>query len=304
MTYSIVARDPETGALGVGVQTCMFAVGAIVPWARAGVGAVATQAFSERAYGWRCLEAMADGRSAEQALAAARAADGAAAMRQVGVVDSTGSTAAFTGELCVDHAGDQLGSGFAVQANMMASPDVWPAMAGAFESAQGLLAERLLAALVAGEAAGGDARGRMSAALLVVDGERRDDATDGVLVDLRVDAHDEPLGELARLLRASDAFRHYFRAVDAIGAGDNAAVSREIGAALTLLPDDENLLFVRAGSLFFDGRIDEGRAALDELLGRRPTWSTIIRSFVDKGMISLPPGVDIAELLGSEVAPD
>ncbi len=298
MTYSIVARDPETGALGVGVQTCMFAVGAIVPWARAGVGAVATQAFSERAYGWRCLEAMADGRSAEQALAAARAADGAAAMRQVGVVDSTGSAAAFTGELCVDHAGDQLGSGFAVQANMMASPDVWPAMAGAFESAQGLLAERLLAGLVAGEAAGGDARGRMSAALLVVDGERRDDASDGVLVDLRVDAHDEPLGELARLLRASDAFRHYFRAVDAIGAGDNAAVSREIGAALTLLPDDENLLFVRAGSLFFDGRIDEGRAALQELLVRRPTWSTIMRSFVDKGMISLPPGVDIADLLG------
>jgi len=276
----------------------MFAVGAIVPWARAGVGAVATQAFSERAYGWRCLEAMADGRTAEQALATARNADDAAAMRQVGVVDATGSTAAFTGALCVEHAGDQLGSGFAVQANMMASPDVWPAMAGAYESAPGRLPERLLAALVAGEEAGGDARGRMSAALLVVDGERRDDATDGVLVDVRVDAHEQPLDELARLLRASDAFDHYFRAVDAIGAGDNAAVSREIGAAAALLPNDENILFVRAGSLFFDGRLDEGRAALQELLGRRATWSTIMRSFVDKGMIAMPPGVDLAELLG------
>lgn len=298
MTYSIVARDPETGALGVGVQTCMFAVGATVPWARAGVGAVATQAFSERAYGWRCLEAMAGGRPAGEALAAARAADDAAAMRQVGVVDATGSSAAFTGELCVDYAGDQHGPGFTVQANMMASPDVWPAMAGAYESASGRLPERLLAALVAGEEAGGDARGRMSAALLVVDGERRDDATDGVLVDLRVDAHDEPLDELARLLRASDAFDHYFRAVDAMGAGDNAAVSREVGEALALLPDDENILFVRAGSLFFAGRIDEGRAALRALLGRRPTWSTIVRSFVDKGLIAMPPGVDLAELLG------
>src|SRR5689334_12345243 len=102
MTYSIVARDPETGELGVAVQTCMFAVGRIVPWARAGVGAVATQAFTERAYGWRCLHAMADGSSAETALAAARATDDASAMRQVGVVDATGSTAAFTGELCVD----------------------------------------------------------------------------------------------------------------------------------------------------------------------------------------------------------
>jgi uncharacterized Ntn-hydrolase superfamily protein len=112
-------------------------------------------------------------------------------MRQVGVVDATGSSAAFTGELCVDYAGDQHGPGFTVQANMMASPDVWQAMAGAYESASGRLPERLLAAFVAGEEAGGDARGRMSPALLVVDGERRDDATDGVLVDLRVDAHDE-----------------------------------------------------------------------------------------------------------------
>jgi uncharacterized Ntn-hydrolase superfamily protein len=297
MTYSIVARDPETGALGVAVQTCMFAVGAIVPWARAGVGAVATQAFSERAYGWRCLAALADGRSAADALTAARAADDASVMRQVGVVDATGSTAAFTGDLCVDYAGEQLGAGFAVQANMMASSDVWPAMAAAYESARGPFAARLLTALVAGEQAGGDARGRMSAALLVVDGERRDDATDGVLVNIRVDAHDQPLDELARLLVASDAFAHYFRAVDAI-AGDPAVVAQEIEAAHALLPDDENILFVRAGALFLKGRIAEGQAAMLELFDRRPTWRTIVRSFADKGLFAIPPGVDVEELFG------
>jgi uncharacterized Ntn-hydrolase superfamily protein len=297
MTYSIVARDPESGALGVAVQTCMFAVGSPVPWARAGVGAVATQAFSERAYGWRCLDAMAAGRSAEAALASARDVDPVSVMRQVGVVDAEGSSAAFTGEFCIDHAGHRLGAGYAVQANMMASPDVWPAMAAAYESAPGPFADRLLAALVAGEDAGGDARGRMSAAMVVVDGERRDDAADGVLVDIRVDAHDRPLDELARLLRTSDAFGHYFRAVDALGAGDGAGALREIDLAHRLLPDDENILFVRAGALFLNDRIDEGRVLMQALLDQRPTWSTVLASFVDKGLIAVPPGVDAAEFL-------
>jgi len=297
MTYSIVARDPESGALGVAVQTCMFAVGATVPWARAGVGAVATQAFAERAYGRRCLEAIAGGASAEDALASARAADVGAAMRQVGVVDAGGSVAAFTGELCVDHAGHRLGSGYAVQANMMASSDVWPAMAAAYETASGRLPARLLAALVAGERAGGDARGSMSAAVLVVDGERREDATDGVVVDVRVDAHDHPLDELARLLDVADAFDHYFHAVDALTSGDAAGGLREAETAHASLPEEENILFVRAGALFFNGRFDECRAAMADLLARRPTWSTILRSFVDKGMFSIPPGVDVDEFL-------
>src|SRR5262245_37318528 len=156
MTYSIVARDPETGQLGVGVQTCMFAVGAMVPWARAGVGAVASQAVAEPAYGPRCLDALADGGTAATALDAAAAADPIAALRQVGVVGADGSVAASTGELCIDHAGHQLGDGFAVQGNMLRSPEVWPAMAAAFVDATGPLAQRLLAALFAGEAAGGD----------------------------------------------------------------------------------------------------------------------------------------------------
>jgi uncharacterized Ntn-hydrolase superfamily protein len=303
VTYSIVARDPETGALGVAVQTCMFAVGATVPWARAGVGAVATQSFTEKAYGPRCLAAMADGRAAPDALHAARAVDPGSAMRQVGVVDATGSVANFTGELCIEHAGDRTGDGYAVQANMMASAAVWPAMATAYETASGPFARRLLAALAAGEDAGGDARGAMSAAMKIVDGERREDANDGVLVDVRVDEHQRPLDELARLLTFADAFDHYFRAVDAIGTGDLDAVRREIDAAHELAPADENILFVRAGSLFFDGRIDEGRAALRALIEARPSWATVIRSFAEKDLFAMPPGVSLDDLTGPSAEP-
>jgi uncharacterized Ntn-hydrolase superfamily protein len=132
VTYSIVAPDDTTGDLGVGVQTAMFAVGSIVPWVRAGVGAVATQAIGEPAYGPRCLDALAGGAHASEALATAQAEEPMAELRQVGVVGADGSAATATGALCIDHAGDTLGEGFAVQANMMSTPDVWPAMAAAF----------------------------------------------------------------------------------------------------------------------------------------------------------------------------
>jgi uncharacterized Ntn-hydrolase superfamily protein len=157
MTYSIVARDAATGELGVAVQSCMFAV-----------GAVATQAIGEPAYGRRCLDVLATGGRATDALTSAQAVDPLAALRQVGVVAADGTAAATTGELCIDHAGDVVGDGYCVQANMISSPRVWSAMAAAFEAATGPLPRRLLAALEAREAAGGDARGRMSAALLVV----------------------------------------------------------------------------------------------------------------------------------------
>jgi hypothetical protein len=156
MTYSVVARDPASGALGVAVQSCFFAVGAVVPWARPGVGAVATQAFADPAYGHRCLDALAAGSSAAEALDKASAADPAAFLRQVGVVAADGSVAAHTGAGCIDHAGHRTGDGVAVQANMMASPSVWPAMADAYAYATG--PRRLLAALDAAQAAGGDAR--------------------------------------------------------------------------------------------------------------------------------------------------
>ena len=206
MTYSIVARDPDSGAFGVAVQTCWFAVGAIVPWAIAGVGAVATQAMVEVSYGPKCLEKLVAGAGAGQALDGVRADDEGADVRQVAVIDAVGGVSAHTGALCIDYAGHHTGSHYSVQANMMASAGVWPAMAEAYEGATGTFPERLLHVLRAAEDAGGDARGRMSAAMLIVDGERHDHPWQGVLVDVRVDHDDRPLDAIERLLGAADAF--------------------------------------------------------------------------------------------------
>jgi len=296
VTYSIVARDPGTGLLGVAVQTAMFAAGAGVPWACAGVGAVATQAITEGAYGPRCLDAIQAGASAPAALAQAQAADEAALLRQVGVVAADGSVAAMTGEWCIDHAGHLLGDGFTVQANMMASPAVWPAMAETYQGSSAPFPRRLLAALEAGQAAGGDARGRMAAALLVVEAEPRDPWA-GRLVDLRVDRSNDPLAELRRLLDASDSYDRFGRAVGALFSGDPATALASADEGLGLLPGEENLRFVRAGALAASGDNDGAVAELRALITARPSWAIIIRSFAAKGLLAMPPPA-LAELLG------
>lgn len=298
MTYSIVARDSSTGDVGVAVQTCFFGVGAIVPWARAGVGAVATQAFAERAYGPRCLDALGSGAGAGDALARARADDPGAELRQVAVVGADGTTAVATGELCLDHAGHSAGDGWSTQANMVSSPEVWGAMATAYQGAKGPLARRLLAALEAGEAAGGDARGRMSAALLVVAGQVPDDPGGGVVVDLRVDRSEDPLGDLARLLDAADAFARFDGAADQLFGGDPAAALGTIDGALEILPGEENMRMIRAGALLASGATEEGVAEVRALVASRPTWEVIFRGFAGKGLLPVPPGVAIDDLFG------
>jgi uncharacterized Ntn-hydrolase superfamily protein len=308
MTYSIVARDPQTGLLGVAVQTAMFAVGSTVPWARAGVGAVATQAMAEPAYGTRCLDALQAGASAQAALDQAMTADQAALLRQVAVVDANGSAAAFTGEWCIDQAGHIVGDGFAAQANMMASPDVWPAMAAAYGSAapmpeagsSGLdggdrandeaawsFGRRLLAVLEAGQAAGGDARGVMSAALIIVAGQRAEPWA-GRLVDLRTDRGDDPLGQLRRLLDAAEAYARFGSAVDALVGGDARAALDAADRGLVLLPGEENLRFIRSGALLAAGDEEAGRAVLRALIDDRPSWAVVVRGFAAKGLLTLP----------------
>ena len=296
MTYSIVARDPGTGLLGVAVQTAMFAAGASVLWARAGVGAVATQAITEGAYGPRCLDVIQGGASAPAALAQGQSADEAALLRQVGVVAADGSVAAMTGEWCIDHAGHLLGDGFAVQANMMASPAVWPAMAEAYQSSPEGFPRRLLAALEAGQAAGGDARGMMAAALVVVAAEPCDPWA-GRLVDLRVDRSNAPLEELRRLLDASDGYDGFGRAVGALFSGDPAAALASADEGLSALPGEENLRFVRAGALAASGDNAGAVGELRALIAARPSWATIIRSFAARGLLTMPPSA-LAELLG------
>jgi uncharacterized Ntn-hydrolase superfamily protein len=299
MTYSIVARDPASGALGVAVQSCYFTVGPVVCWARAGVGAVATQALAEPAYGPTCLGLLADGASAAEALGDAWERDPGHDVRQVAVVDAAGGGAARTGALCIDYAGDQGGEGYRVQANMMASDRVWPAMAEAFESAPGPLTDRLLAALDAAEAAGGDARGRMSAAMLVVDGERRDDPWAGVLVDVRVDHHPEPLGELRRLVRNAGAFRACDRGEHALFSGDPAGALAAADEGLAVLPEEGNLHLLRAGALLMSGRVDEGIAEARALVATQPSWAVVLRSVASTGLFPLPTDVDLDDVLGA-----
>ena len=200
-TYSIVARDPATGELGVAVQSHWFSVGSVVAWARPGVGAVATQSVAEVAHGPNALERLAAGLDAGGAIAAVLANDEQARYRQLGVVDAEGGSAAHTGEGCIPYAGEVVGEGFACQANMMARDTVPAAMASAYRAAEGDLAARLMAALLAAEDEGGDVRGRQSAALLVVPATGEPWRT---RFDVRVEDHADPLGELQRR-RASRA---------------------------------------------------------------------------------------------------
>lgn len=293
MTYSIVARDAATGELGIAVETCFFAVGQVVPWARPGVGVVASQAIAEPAYGPRCLDAMEAGLSVTDALASAQAEDEMAEVRQVGVVAADGSSTSFTGSLCIDCAGGQTGDGFAVQGNMLSTPEVWPAMAEAFTGSTGPLARRMLAALVAGEEAGGDARGRMSAALLVVEGTPAAKPAAGTLIDLRVDRSDDPFADLTRLLDASDAFAAFGRALDALLAGDADTALATLDGALGILPGEDNLRFLRGGALITSGATDEGIAEMKALIADRPSWEVVIRSFAASGLLPLPEGVSI-----------
>lgn len=207
-TFSIVAFDPETGDLGVAVQSKFLAVGAVVPYARAGVGAVATQSYANLLYGPRGLDLLAQGLHPQEVIERLTTADPEARLRQVGVVDAQGRAAAFTGEGCFAWAGHRTGKNVAVQGNILTGPETVDAMYETFLSARGDLAERLVAALAAGQEAGGDRRGQQSAALLVVrEGGSYGGFTDKY-IDLRVDDHPRPIEELARLLKL---WRVYFQ---------------------------------------------------------------------------------------------
>ncbi len=200
-TFSIVARDPQNGDLGIAVASKFLAVGSVVPWAQAGAGAVATQASANASFGPRGLAMLAEGHSAEETLSALLDGDPEREHRQVGIVDSQGRAAAHTGSRCFDWAGHIVGDGFATQGNILASKQVVEAVASAFTQATGELAERLAAALQAGDEAGGDRRGRQSAALYVARARGSYGGTLDRYIDLRVDDHAEPVAELARLLR-------------------------------------------------------------------------------------------------------
>jgi uncharacterized Ntn-hydrolase superfamily protein len=273
VTYSIVARDPATGELGVAVQSHWFSVGSVVTWGRAGLGVVATQSIAEPAYGPRILDRLAAGEQPQAAVDAELRADEQARFRQVAALDGAGRVAAHTGEACIPFAGHVEGDGFSAQANMMASEEVWPAVARAFESAEGSLARRLIAALEAGEAAGGDVRGRQSAALLVVPAEGEPWHR---IVELRVEDHPEPLEELRRLLALREAYDLADEADQLMSQGRFDEAGDRGRRALELAPDNAELMFWSGLALAHQGQVDQGVAMVRRAIELHSGWADLL----------------------------
>ena len=271
-TYSIVARDAETGHLGVAVQSHWFSVGPIVPWAEAGVGAVATQSFADPAYGPLGLELMRAGKTANEALRGLLAADEHPEVRQVAMIDAKGNVATHTGDKCIPGAGHIIGEKFSVQANLMLNDQVWPAMAEAYKNASGDLAERMLAALDAAQAVGGDIRGKQSAAILVVSDSSTGRPWVDRHIDLRVEDHSEPLVELRRLLQVHRAYQHMNAGDVAIEKGDVDGALREYGAAQEMMPDNLEMAYWTAVSLVNAGRLNDSLSLFRKVFEGEPNW--------------------------------
>ncbi|MCZ6688240.1 MAG: DUF1028 domain-containing protein [Planctomycetota bacterium] len=287
-TYSIVARDPATGEMGVAVQSHWFSVGPIVPWAEPGVGAVATQSFVDPRYGPLGLELMRAGRSAEEALSALVSTDKGEAVRQVAMVDAKGRVAAHTGSRAIFAAGHQLGNQYSVQANLMEKPTVWPAMAKAYEASGGDLAERLLAALEAAEAEGGDIRGRQSAAILVVSATSTGKPWTDRLFDLRVEDHPKPVAELRRLVQLQRAYRK-------LNEGDEWVTEKEMDKAMaaykeatTIVPDEATngeAAFWVGITLVGEKRLDEAIPYMIRAYRQDKNWAVLVPRLPASGLL-------------------
>ena len=288
-TYSIVARDAETGALGVAVQSHWFSVGSMVSWAEPGVGVVATQSFVDPNYGPLGLQLMRAGKTADEALGALLAIDEYANVRQVGMIDANGVVANHTGESSIADHCDIAGDNYSVQANMMWKPTVCEAMAAAFEAAEGDLAERMMVALEAAQGEGGDIRGKQSAAMIVVNNDRSLPAWGGRVIDLRVEDHAEPLAELRRLVTMNKAY-NLMNAGDEfmmLGEIDNAVVA--YGDAEKLVPDSHEMIFWHAATLADAGKIDEAMPLFAKAFSMWPRWREIIPRLPASGLLPDDP---------------
>lgn len=288
-TYSIVARDPETGNLGVAVQSHWFSVGSVVTWARSGVGAIATQSFVEVSYGPLGLELMDRGSSPDAALGQLLKKDPHPGVRQVAFVDNQGRVAAHTGEGCIPGAGHRTGAGYSVQANLMLTDEVPDAMADAFESATGPLAERMLSALAAAQAVGGDIRGKQSAALLVVRAQPSDKPWTDRIVDLRVDDSETPLRELTRLLRLHRAYELMNNGDEAVAEGDMARALADYSAAEAMFPDNDEFIFWHAVTLVANQRLEEALPLFARAFRMNPSWMLLVPRLQQVGQLPADP---------------
>lgn len=288
-TFSIVARDTATGEMAVGVQSHWFSVGSIVSWGRSGVGVVATQSFVNPAYGPNGLDLMAGGASAEDALRALVEEDQGRDYRQVAFLDADGSVSAYTGSLCISSASHATGRNYSVQANMMLNDEVVPAMSRAFQEHAGLpLAERVLKVLQAAQAAGGDIRGKQSAALVVVGPEPVEEPWKERMIDLRVDDHQDPLVELDRLLRVHRAYEHMNRGDLAVEHQDMEAALSEYGAAEAMFPENLEMKYWKAIALANKGRMDEALPIFHYVFERDSNWKELSSRLPASGLLTVP----------------
>jgi uncharacterized Ntn-hydrolase superfamily protein len=283
-TYSIVAFDPKTRDIGVGVQSHWFNVGAIVPWGKAGVGVVATQSFVNPSFGPLGLEMMKK-MSPKEVVDRLIAADKGRDLRQLAILDSKGRAAAYTGRSCIPAAGHLVGKTYSVQANMMLNNSVWPEISNAFVKAKGPLAERMVTALEAGEKAGGDIRGRQSAAILVVRGESTGNPWEDRLVDLRVDDSPEPLVELKRLLKVHRAYEHMNNGDLALETGNAELALKHYSSAEKLFPDNIEMRFWHAAALTNNGRFKEALTLFGEVFSKDNNWRELVVRIVPLGLL-------------------
>jgi uncharacterized Ntn-hydrolase superfamily protein len=286
MTYSIVARDAGSGEMGVATQSQAFAVGSSVSWALPGYGAIATQSMGEPMYGELGLETLRGGLTAEEALTALRSVDPHPERRQVGIIDGRGGIAAYTGDGCVAEAGHRVGEGCVALANLVAGESVWSDMVEAFEAASGSLAVRLVAALHAAEAAGGDIRGRRSAAIVVVKAERTGRPWRDQVVDLRVDDHDEPVAELDRLVTHNARYHRMVEVFERAMDGDPEGALERLPAIEPITAAAEpDLALWRAVVLGVAGEERAAREAVDELRACAPAFVEALGRFRAAGLV-------------------
>ncbi len=286
-TYSIVARDSETGEMGVAVQSHWFSVGSIVAWGEAGVGVIATQSFVNVSFGPRGLALLKRDKTAQQVVEALIASDEGRDVRQLAVLSANGSVDAYTGKNCIPDAGHYVGENFSVQANLMLNDKVWSAMAEAFEDAEGPLAERMIAALEAAQEVGGDIRGKQSASILIVRGESTGNVWEDRLIDLRVEDHQHPVKELKRLLRVHRAYEHMNDGDLAVEHGNMELAMKEYSAAEEMFPDNEEMKYWHAVTLVNNGGLEEALPLFKEVFVKNENWKILTPRLIPVGLLKV-----------------
>ncbi len=296
-TFSIVARDEVTGEMAVGVQSHWFSVGTAVSWGEAGVGVVATQSFVNKSYGIKGLELIKKGKTAPVALQELLEADAGREVRQVAMIDVNGNVNAYTGKNCIDHAGNIVGKNYSVQSNMMLNDKVNKAMATAFENSTGKpLAERVLLALEAAEKAGGDIRGKQSAAILVVAGKSTGQPWNERLIDLRVDDHNAPLKEMSRLLKLYRAYEHMDKGDLATEKNDMKLAMDEYGAAMKMFPENLEMQYWTAITLANNKKVDQASKLLQKIYRKDPNWRELTKRLTKVNLLTVSEA-ELKELL-------